>query len=889
MPATGKTVEFKTGAARWGGWTAAVFLAALVLYIATAVPDFTFDDNPEFIAGSYVLGVVHAPGYPLVLLLGKLFSFLAPGTAGFAVNLVSAFAGAGAVALAFLLLARATGWWAPSLLGAGMLATSRLFWEQTTSMEVYALNLFFLMLSLNIIWTIDGSRRDLRRLIALAFVVATGIFNHYTMALISPVYAVYIIWIYRKKLAALFLPAAIAVFVGLVCFSVMFYLPARSAAVPAINWDDQVTAQGFIKHVKGVDRRTGAPVVAFSEKLTFVKDYGWRLSRERTPWLLLLLPFGLFAVLKLKGRGALLGVLWVTLFAGFILLLNFLYGPRSSYVIKVFHISSMGLVAVVLGLGADVVMKWVRGLKLPWQAVFGIIAALVAYSAVMNTDTTDKSENNLAPAYARNMLKFMDRDSVLFSSLETESFPVSNMRLVNGFRRDIGIMGRQGDLRETVFAMNRLGFQVSDMGSVEDLQSFVLEHTSRQREIYFTKRLSIRAPEKITARVNGLLYQLDPLIEKIWKRDPWDRIDMTGIDPDKQSYDRIEKTVVSKYLVMHGEHYIEKGEWEKGREYLKRAEEFNPESRFLRTQLGAIFLAVGDFEAAREQYETALAIDPENVEISVDTVAVYSNLSFIYGKLGLKDTALSFMEEAVKLSPDLSVFRVNLGKTYWHNERWNDAIEQLEAAVRLGIKNAAVHNILGICYEKIGLFSKAEENYERALDLNPMLPDAYLDYGIYSAYVKGDAELAVSLLTTYLELRHKTLDEGEIRATVAFLNQQLKRHDEAIIEFRKALDEGAGETPRKKAILYNRLADSLEAKELPDEAVDAYESGLSGAAYYPEIYRNYAEFLFRNERDPALTLKLLDRYLAAVKDPDDRVRVETLKTQVRARMAGGGQ
>ena len=80
-------------------WMAAVFAVCFFLYLATAPPEFLFDDNPEFIASSYTLGVTHPPGYPLFSLCGRLFAFLAPGAVPLAVNLFAAFAGALGVAL----------------------------------------------------------------------------------------------------------------------------------------------------------------------------------------------------------------------------------------------------------------------------------------------------------------------------------------------------------------------------------------------------------------------------------------------------------------------------------------------------------------------------------------------------------------------------------------------------------------------------------------------------------------------------------------------------------------------------------------------------------------------------------------------------------------------
>ena len=84
------------------GWL--MFLAALVVYILTLEPSVSLWDCGEFISASYRLQVVHPPGAPLFLMLGRLFSiFAAPGTneVAIAVNMVSAVASAATVMFTF--------------------------------------------------------------------------------------------------------------------------------------------------------------------------------------------------------------------------------------------------------------------------------------------------------------------------------------------------------------------------------------------------------------------------------------------------------------------------------------------------------------------------------------------------------------------------------------------------------------------------------------------------------------------------------------------------------------------------------------------------------------------------------------------------------------------
>ena len=63
-----------------------VFLAALGVYTATLVPTVPFWDSGEYIATSYILGVPHAPGTPLYVLVGRVFTLVPLGAIAQRVN-----------------------------------------------------------------------------------------------------------------------------------------------------------------------------------------------------------------------------------------------------------------------------------------------------------------------------------------------------------------------------------------------------------------------------------------------------------------------------------------------------------------------------------------------------------------------------------------------------------------------------------------------------------------------------------------------------------------------------------------------------------------------------------------------------------------------------------
>ncbi len=147
----------------------AVFLWALGLYLATMAPSVSFWDPGERIASAFKLQVMHPPGAPFYLLVGRLFSMLAPSAESVAwmVNLISVLASAGTVLLTHLIIVRLVRRWQPApserstvqqgialasgAIGALTYAATDSFWFNAGIAEVYALSTFFTAL---VVWLV---------------------------------------------------------------------------------------------------------------------------------------------------------------------------------------------------------------------------------------------------------------------------------------------------------------------------------------------------------------------------------------------------------------------------------------------------------------------------------------------------------------------------------------------------------------------------------------------------------------------------------------------------------------------------------------------------------------------------------------------------------------
>ncbi|MDY7041189.1 MAG: DUF2723 domain-containing protein, partial [Chloroflexota bacterium] len=134
--------------ARWADVLLPTILAlgTFALYLRTLSPTIGQADSFEFQVVAYTLGVAHPTGYPLYILLGKLFTLLPVGDVAYRVNLTSPIFASLAVTFLYLFVHRLMrSRWA-ALCAALTFAFARTLWSQAAIAEVYTLNAFFVAL-----------------------------------------------------------------------------------------------------------------------------------------------------------------------------------------------------------------------------------------------------------------------------------------------------------------------------------------------------------------------------------------------------------------------------------------------------------------------------------------------------------------------------------------------------------------------------------------------------------------------------------------------------------------------------------------------------------------------------------------------------------------------
>jgi len=397
-------------ARRWRRLGPAFVIAALLpVYLLTMSSAVGAADTFEFQVVAPQLGIAHPTGYPLYLLLGKLFTLLPLGTVAWRLNLASAVYGTLAAVVVFRLALDLLRRPLPALVGAVALGFVPVYWSQAIVAEVYTLHALIVAVTLWLMVRLVAEGRPptadrrppadhrprttdhgqaatrhsppaTRRLaplpprspalpplshrrkqvVALMFVIGLGLTNHVTSVFLLPpaALAVALRLIHDKRSGRRdltirplmrMLPAAVAFAAPLLLYA---YLPLRWRAVNG----EAMGAARFVEWVAG-GRFQGA-----LQPLAWLHDPArWsivgRLLLDAWGWVLL--------VVALVG---LLWLLWRQWRAGVVLLLaaaGFAFYALNYYVpdLAVFLIAVHVVVAVFVAAGVAGLLEGIEGVS----------------------------------------------------------------------------------------------------------------------------------------------------------------------------------------------------------------------------------------------------------------------------------------------------------------------------------------------------------------------------------------------------------------------------------------------------------------------------------------------------------------------------------------------
>jgi hypothetical protein len=376
--------------------SAALGFLSLALYVRTLVPWLLPGDSGEFQVLAHQVGIAHTTGYPVYMLLGKLFITLVPaGDVAYRVNLFSAFMAAVTIGLVYAAgrLAARSRW--GGLFAGLALTVSFTFWSQALIAEVYAIGAAFLaaVLVALLAWARTGRTSALA---AAGVCGGLGLGAHASVGILAPAAAIYLA-LHRSRWRASWKPALAGALIGLALYGLAFlivdlhappanifnaaYGPARSAwGLSAADLQNPIARIVFI--AAGRQWRT-ALYPDPPGMLKKIADYRLKLSREFSLLTLLLALAGLVALIWRDWRLAVL--LGLGLIAQWLFYFNYHVGD-----IYVFYISGYLLLALLAGAGFAALARghW-PGARIV-QPILLIALAAAALQPVLSPDGSNR-------------------------------------------------------------------------------------------------------------------------------------------------------------------------------------------------------------------------------------------------------------------------------------------------------------------------------------------------------------------------------------------------------------------------------------------------------------------------------------------------------------------
>ncbi len=411
-------------------WRLAALVAGIfAVYAWGACRTVYVGDSGDLATAVAVLGIPHPSGYPLYVLLGKLWSllfFFLP--LPWALSLLSAACAAAACGFVYR-IGRDAGIGAlPSAFSALLLAFGPSFWGEANVQRVYSLNALFLALATRYAfrWRREGRFRDL----AVAFLLCgLGASNHLYMGIFGIALAIFALssdpslWRRPARLAA----CAGAAAAGLLPY---LYLPLRARANPLLAWGSPETAGSFLQVVLRSDFWRRNWVRGPADAAAVVFDYARSLAAE-TAWVGAGLAV-LGIVLAKRRRGPLL--LPLLAMAGNLASMA-LHGSRTDlFVWHRYYIPSYLMLAILAAWGCQAVLE-----RMPPRArLLVLLPPLLLFATGWRQ--FDRSRYRIAEDYSGIILGTVPPGSHIIASDDNILFVLMYLHLGEGRRPDVDLI-----------------------------------------------------------------------------------------------------------------------------------------------------------------------------------------------------------------------------------------------------------------------------------------------------------------------------------------------------------------------------------------------------------------------------------------------------------------
>ncbi len=685
-----------------------VFAIVLAVYIETMALSTPFWDGGEFIATSYILGVAHPPGTPLYVLIGRVFTFFPVANVATRVNFLSVLAAALGVMFTFLITVKITkssfkmhDWkaWVAGLVSSFFVAFSNTFWANGTEAEVYALSSFAMVWTfwMALRWSeVYRQEQSYRTLLLIVYILSLCVGIHLGTLLVAPgILLLVLLYDWRTALRPRLLALACVLFA--LGVSVHLYLLIRANLEPAINEASPKNWNDLWLVLKRDQYKPGSIFVRRAE-FSFQLGMFWRYFTGQftlwggaletlgryVPFLLALVGAYFHAIFNRKTFAVLL-VTFLVCSLGLIIYLNFTdheVRERDYFYVGAFHFFT-----IWMGLGAAGIIQkvlkatknLVRDQRLVAAGLSGLLVLLSVLPFFYFHFSHDRSRDKIARNFAYNMLVPLDKDAILFTNGDNDTFPLWYLQTVEGMRQDVrvanlSLMRTGWYLKQLKNTDPKVPFTLSDSqmdaltpfrdkdGRLWQVNEFavydIIEANQWRRPLY----LAVTVPDQMNLDrrlvLEGLVFRISPqdigirLDEELMRKNMYETYDMGGIlTPDGKTDESFYKDINASRLVQNyaatnytfAFWYRQTDRMDEAVRLMERAHAVSPQFMEATRWLGQFYIESGQIEKAEAYYVDATEEYPADAEMRYRL----GRVRMIAGKL---DQAIADLRHAIELN-----------------------------------------------------------------------------------------------------------------------------------------------------------------------------------------------------------------------------------------------
>lgn len=680
-------------------------------FTASAYPTLPPGDSAEFVTAVDHFGIPHPPGYPLYLLVGRVFATLFPfGNIAYRLNLLSAILGVASAYLLFLALRRMNVRPWPAFLGISVALTVPAFVESAHSTEVFTLNTVFLTgLIYLMIRQVDDGEGPLacRRMYLSALLLGLGLCNHQTLVFAVPV----LLAAYRPLLRAR--PASLLYCSGffLLGFSAQFVILLRGLQHPSFTMAPARTIGELVDillrkrygtfSLQSYGEAQAFTGIAITKRLSFLfetiySDLGIAGS-------VLVLPGVWFSLRNGVKRGILLLLIFLFMVVGFFAISNVQLRPEEQVVLQRFMLPAFLLCGVWIALALNELGAFIER----WSSIANVVAFVAAFAGIafLRGLHTNRREYFYLTDLMRNVERCIQKNSVVIMGAD------DNLAFVSLFNANV--LRRRTDVARVSWFRSPgiLKVTIADRADIipgptpgttgtDSLERVIAWNLAQGRHVYLFENV----PDLIVRAEASFIVENAGMLNKLSMRLPAER--------------RSPKIDMSPWQL-----YVQRGALRSADAPDLRARyfvDFNAKA-LSRTSHG--LLAMDDFESAATFAWRSLLVNDTSP-------AAWNALGIALDRKNMIEDAASAYRKAVILNPSYMPAVFNLAQfNYVVRKDYREAQRLLEGAVSSDTNYVPAFILLARIYHVLGNESKAREYMERGKLIYEKSRDSNLPVG----------------------------------------------------------------------------------------------------------------------------------------------------------------